>query len=410
MLSKPLSTLDYFYNKSHGMIQLVLKYEDKTKMAEGIDKLTKNVLGFHLKTDEHTYYYKKSKVDPIKVPDIQDLQELATFVYENHSPDFTDSLAKLCYNTDTLILNIGHLVADGGYFHEVVKLLTSENYVSNHNAILPDDIEENFKAQINSKLNEQCPYIFTDPDMIRINAPIANNKRKYAKHYHITLPVESLKCYDKNTNKVKGLTEALWTSYIISASSLNDKITNSGIATCIDMRNYLPYELKRGLSVCNHYSNITPASDLNPKMTIEEIGKRMRKDFNDKIKKGHHYTFLKSLAPPGAKKIPGIGLELSNIGRIKIKSPLKDVFIKSSVVDANCDPLISHSSFSVDSQYSNTLHGMFRYKSSVIGDNIVKVLSEGVKFALQNVSNQHSLEDSISLVHDYQKSLNIKIE
>ena len=382
------------------MLQLVLKFDDTSKIEETIDKLSKNVLAFHLKTDEYHFYKQKSNITPVKIIESDNLPDLATYMYENHSPDFSKTLATLGYNSNTLVLNIAHLVADGGYLHQIVDLILSDSDKLNTKLEFPDNIEENFINQINSKYIDQCKYIFTDPEIIRINADKPKNpSNKYAKHCYINTPVENLKCFSKKSKRVSGLTEVLWTSYILSASAMNKKINNTGIATCIDMRNYFNQINKtNSLSVCNHYSNITPCSNISPSMTVGELGKQMRKDFNDKIKKGHHYSFLKSLVPPEAKAIPGIGLELSNIGRFQIKSPLKDLFLKSSVFDQFCDPLISHSSFSVDTGVKNTLHGMFRFKPSAIKEETVRELASKVKFSLQNISNDMTVAESISLI------------
>ncbi|KAH0792958.1 hypothetical protein GPJ56_003128 [Histomonas meleagridis] len=402
-----MSLIDQFYNKSQGILQLAMRINPPQRIPEVIEKLSQFVLGFHLSTNETNFFYQKKKVEPVTIPNFNELSDAAKYMYENHSPNFTKSLVTVGVNSDTVVLNSAHLCADGVYLINVTDAISHIDREIPPFPHLPSNITNNFWEQIHSKSTEQCEYLFTDPEICRVQTKqnITQCNPLYAQHVKIRIPIQELKIYNKYTKQVKGLTEILWTSYILAVSAINDRIDKTGIATCIDMRKFLSQNL-RGWNVCNHYSNITPSfKGFNEKMTLKEVGEKMRNDFNLKIQKGHHFSFLNSLTPPENKVIPGIGLELSNIGRFKIAGIVDDVFMKSSVKDANCDPLISHSSFSVDGNGKNVLNGMFRFKSSKIEEKTVNIVAKSVEFVLRNVPLETSVRKAMDMIQEYQKML-----
>ena len=390
------------------MVQLAMRIKEPKRIPEIIERLSEIILGFHLTTNDTTFFYKKKEVRPIMIPNFDDLEQSARFMYENHSPDFSETLATVGTNFDTIVLNCGHLCADGVYLINVADEISNiDNRKVESFPKLPANIAENFDKQIHSKNVEQCPYIFTDPDLIRVQVKQnikPENVSKYAKHVRISIPIPELKIYDKETKKVNGLTEFLWSTFILSTAAYNNKIDKTGIATCIDMRKYLNKD-QVNWNVCNHYSNISPATFIDEKMSVKELGRNMRLDFNDKINKGHHYSFLNSLIPPDGKPIPGIGLELSNIGRFKIGGPIEDIFVKSCVMDKSCDPLISHSSFSVSSPSSNILNGMFRYPSSKVDDKTATIIAKSVEYALKYLPLDTTVGSALDFIQKYQKTI-----
>lgn len=276
-------------------------------------------------------------------------------------------------------------------------------------SFLPSNIETNFEKQINEP-NEQCPFIFTDKDLLRIYDSKIKGKSTtnyiHACHSHFSVPISDLQIYNKTKNKVSNLTEALWTSYILAVSAYNDRFDKTGIVTCIDMRRFLPSHMI-GWDICNQYSSINvSANNFDDNSTVKELGSKMRECLNERIERGHHYSFLKSLTSiPDGESIKGIGLELSNIGPMKISGPITDLFFKSSVSDKSTDPLISHSSYSVKTPDKNILHGMFRYKSSIIDDKTANIISKSVEYILKNINVNTSVKESIKMVQEFQNNI-----
>lgn len=410
-MKRRLSTIDTFYNNSKGMLQLCLKIKNNTFVERILDRLNNLVLGLHTYTDDKYIYYKDNRksFDYVKLPPSINLMESAKYMYENHTKDFSDCLASVGANDDTVVLNIAHLVADGLYIVNLCDALSNIDRNETISSFLPSNIETNFEKQINEP-NEQCPFIFTDKDLLRIYDSKIKGKSTtnyiHACHSHFSVPISDLQIYNKTKNKVSNLTEALWTSYILAVSAYNDRFDKTGIVTCIDMRRFLPSHMI-GWDICNQYSSINvSANNFDDNSTVKELGSKMRECLNERIERGHHYSFLKSLTSiPDGESIKGIGLELSNIGPMKISGPITDLFFKSSVSDKSTDPLISHSSYSVKTPDKNILHGMFRYKSSIIDDKTANIISKSVEYILKNINVNTSVKESIKMVQEFQNNI-----
>ena len=406
MKQRNLSLLDSFFNKSHGMVQLAMHVSNKSDIPSIVDKLQKIVLGLNLRTTENSFIYEKTNNEAVKIPRFNTMESACRFMYENHTPNYSKSLAKIGFNDDLVVLNIAHLCADGGYFINLVDTLSHPEKPIKEFEKIPVNIEKSFKTQIQNDEYEESPYIFTDPNITRIKAETPKQAAsKYAKHVQMQIPVQELSIYNKENKTVKGLTEALWTSYALSANAFNGTLGTCGMATCIDMRKYLKKE-EKGWNVCNFYSSVSPSVKLTDgNITVEELGKQMRKDFNDRMKHGQHFTFFKSLIPPDGKKIPGVGIELSSLGQFKVNEVIDDIFVKSSVYDKKCDPLVSFSCFSVNGNGKNTINGMFRYKSSAIDEKTVTKIVKGTEMSLKHLPKNIKVEEALSIIQKYQRNI-----
>ena len=404
-----LSVLDSFFNQTHQMVQIALRIKEPKRIPEIIDRLTDLVLGFHLSTNETNYFYKKRKVDPIFIPNFDDLEEAGRYMFQNHSPNFNECMGTLGANSDSIVINLSHACADGVYLLNLCDMVAHFDKQIPEYPKFPISASESFAAQIHSKSTEQCPDLFTNKNAIRIktNPNIPPEKTSpFAKYVRIDIPLHEMAMYDAQTKKLKNLTENLWTSYILSASALNNNIDETGVVTCINMRQFLkPEQINWGM--CNHYSSVTPFCEITENDTVAELGRRMRNDYNMKLKKGHQFSFLESLEEnEDITKLPGFLIELSSIGKFKCEGLVEDVFVKYSTSDKACDPMISHHCFSIVSPQKSVFNGMFCYKSSMIDERTAYSLGKGVEFALRNITKDMKIGKAVDLVKEFQKKYN----
>ena len=406
LLSKKITSLDKYYIQNHEMIQLAMRINDPSKIPQIIDKLSKIALPLHLTADDTTVFYNKKAIDPIFIPNFDNIEDASIYMFQNHSPDFTKTLAVIGVNSDTVVFNSSHMVADGLYLVNIVDALSHLDREEKPCPLLPVNVAENFAKEMSSPNIEKCPDYFTDPNVTRALAKGKIKDSKYLQHKRFEMPVSELSIYNKENKTVKGLTEALWSTTILSVSASNGELPErAGIATCVNMRQFLPEDIRTQFNFCNHFSNVTPSIALTKDMTIEELGKRMRADFNSKIKKGHLFSYLNSMDPSTGNVIPGNVCEVTNVGRIKVSGPIDDVYIKFSRTAENCDPLFSHLSYSIDGHGKNTLKDFFIYQAATLDDDTVSSITKGVEFGLKNLTLGMKVGDAYKMIQDYQKSL-----
>ena len=407
MKSRKLTTLDGFYNSSGGMVQFVIKVKNPNKIQNILTTLNQNVLGFRLTTNSDSIFSKIQDAHIFKIPDNLDLNEAGQYMYLNHTLPFSEALGTLGYNNNCIVMNMSHQIADGRYCTFVLDYLTNRR--DSPTDILPINMENTLDSKIKES-NIKLPHLFLDKDITRIyqKKNVKHpEKFKIAKHISFNFPTRELRCYNKEKNICHGLTDALWSSFILSAFAFNGGIQNqnAGCTTCIDMRKYIDSSLINW-AACNIYSSVTVASPINESMTLSTFEANLRKDLTRKLNEGYQYAFLKTLTPPPpGMNIPGIGLELTNLGPFYVKDPITDVFFKSSVSDKNCDPLFSLSSFSVVSSSKNHFYVNMRYKPSIFNDDDARSVGLGTRFALRHLSPSMTIKESIKFISDFQSHL-----
>lgn len=467
MISRNLSTLEGFYNASGGMVQLGMKIQQKNRIPGILDILINNVFSLRLKTIDSKmilkYGIKQNKSllaekTPIySIPSNLDLVESCKYMYKNHSKPFNEVLGTIGYNNnDIIVLNMSHLVGDGKYLNFIIDFLVSkltktnnrfespdsmkslnDLILSSDNYQLPINMEAIFEEQIKSS-DIKLPHIFVDEGFSHVTplTKVDNKKIDSCQFISYKFPINEFRCFNKQTNRCSLLSEAIWSSYILSAAAFNEngnnKIdnifgpgTNSspGVTNCVDMRPYLKDKSMINWCAANLYSSVTisaPYSKENSDLTIsneslQHFEKRLRSDFLNKIQSGYHFAFLNTLTPPEpGMTVPGIGLEVSSIGPFYISkngegksSIFSDIFVKSSVSDTKCDPLFSFSSFSVINEIEGkrTFLANMRYKSSIFSTKDANKIGKGTEFALKNLSSSMTVKEAIESIRQFQKSL-----
>ncbi|OHS97013.1 hypothetical protein TRFO_36845 [Tritrichomonas foetus] len=422
MASRKLATLDGFYNSSGGMVQFAMRVKSSSFIPKIIDILDKNVLGFRLITKGDMIYSKSQHANIFAIPNNQSLIESAQYMYENHTLPFEQTLGSIGFNNDTIVLNMSHQIADGKYFTFVLDYLT--NYLSadenNSNAlhfetdVLPMNMESIFSDKI-EKSNIKLPHLFVDKEITHIHQKTTinnnpNDSKRSCQYVSFNFPTNRLRCFNKSKNTCHGLTDSLWSSFILSALAFNgmmEKEELTGCTTCVDMRQFLDNSLINW-STCNMYSSVTVSATMNEKMLLHNFERLLRDDLKYKLNKGYQFAFLKTLTPPPpGMVVPGIGLELSNIGPFFVKSPITDVFMKSSVGDSNGDPLFSFSSFTVvdKKENYNEFYANMRYKSSIFHTKDAEAVGLGTKFALLNLDPNMTIKEALDAIKQFQKGI-----
>jgi hypothetical protein len=324
-------------------------------------------------------------------------------MFERHTPDFSQRLANIGANSDSIVLTCGHICADGGYFVYLFDSLANDtNYIAH--AAVPTHVQELLESEIR-KHSFEIPHLYIDPSVTRIRPKCPIRIRSMnCQHVHLSSPIQSFQCYDKSSGKVHGLTDSFWTSLILSAAAFNPTLPRAGVATCVDLRPFLSDQSKVDWSLGLNYSNVNVAAPMSMSQTVGELAREMRKDFNFKIDSGYHFAFLNTLtrAPPG-DLLPGVGLELSNIGQLRLKDPIVDAYIKSSVSDDNGDPLLSFSAFAVVGKRQNIVHTNVRYRPSLIDRKDVEAISHGVFFALKEIPVTCTVGQAVQAIRNFQQ-------
>lgn len=389
-------------------IQLALQLKDPKDKYKLLNKIDRAVAGLHHATDGK-YIYKTNTDTPLyKLPDDpQNLSQLCKIMSSKFSRPLDQALASLGANKDTIVLNINHAASDGMYIQHLFEYLKKDDEIDYVPTILPADTI--FEKQIR-EYNGPIPDFFTvDPNLTR--AYPSRQNELHISGYILTngadTNAKNFMTYKRN-GKLKSLTDYYWTNFIIATSAFNDKFDNCGVATCIDLRQFL---LKYDFNIANCFSHISVAAHATKDDTVEELMKRMRADFNLKVKQGTHIGELKALQMGNNSKplLPGVGIDISLIGSMKVEGPFNDVWVQPNLLDHGFAGVVTYFGFSVEKDGENIIHGRFRHSSSTCSDKEAEILVNSLHYGIENVFPSMKIGEAIDMMKDYQFNLKRKM-
>ena len=147
--------------------------------------------------------------------------------------------------------------------------------------------------------------------------------------------------------------------------------------------------------ITNCFSSVSPSAKINKNMKLSEVGKLLRENMNIKLKRGDQFGFYKGLGEKSEQKvIPGIGLEITNMGPLPIKKPIVNAWASLHAKTINVEKIISLMSFSVNDDFYIRL----RYGSGALTHEEMKEYAKSVEFAIRNIPFDMSVEEAYNLL------------
>jgi hypothetical protein len=211
---------------------------------------------------------------------------------------------------------------------------------------------------------------------------------------------EQFLCYDKESKSLKGLSESLWSASLLPmlAQTGFDKI---GCATCMNLRPLVPWK-----EVGNIYTAIPVVCRRtnDDSMTLEDLGKEMRKDFKLKLKNRDYVTSLKTIyrefaAGPNRRLIT----QLSSAGVFKLEDPVVDFWGgQSSTAKANKANIVLINQ-SVKSKEGTTVFTRVQYSPAVLSEKDAVKFMKSVNYVLTNIPQQTKLRDAVDELKRFQR-------
>jgi hypothetical protein len=321
---RPACPGEKVYIHAPEMVQLAMKLVSPRDVPHILDGVINATSGLRLKVSGDSLVSHHSPFDVIRLPNsITNTEEACNYIYLNHTPTFTKTLATVAANDHIVALNSHHLCADGGFLRYIYEHCADSEFSKRRAPKLPRALTDIWQTEVRNAEHE-LPY--DGPERLtRLNLKqkprdrVGDEKADFAQW---CCPVSSLTVYNPRTGKCDGLTERLWTALSLAGHAYNGRLTNDfGVVTCVDLRHLMrPQEV--GIDVCNNFLGvIIAASGVTQKSTIKELGEAMRRNFALKTKN----RALFRLPPAGAEQQGSCIVGLSNMGPLVVKPPFEDV-------------------------------------------------------------------------------------
>lgn len=208
-----------------------------------------------------------------------------------------------------------------------------------------------------------------------------------------------LQVFDKKTGKCRGLTESLWASLSLTLSAMSNNFCGVGSNTCVNLRQLLNHD-SIDLSISNGYTRMNIlAKDATREMPLRDVFRLLRRDFETKKENGSFFTALKlNLVGFPADPNPGSFGQVTNIGPLRLKYPITDLWIQQSVFCRAAERCFSLLSFSLIDPPRNDVAFALRYAPSVTAESEASKVARGVDFVMTSVPLDTPVGDVIRQV------------
>jgi hypothetical protein len=393
-------------------MQCSLEFMDRTAVPAAVAEAIRCLNAFrsrcrwlHISACEHT--------PPVyKIPsELSSLPEIHEWMYKAHTPKASDILGTIAADENRLVVNVSHSVADGRFLVGLAEhLCNPEAYGKRNTSLIASSAFDYFGKQIAS--HEPLPMCSSDEKLSRVfpkQQPVPQKKSEFLTHYLVE-PTTNLKSYDPKTGKSRRMTELMWAALMLATAAFNENLMPAGLSTVIDLRRFLKEDQLGDNSAQNSVGAIQIHANMTPDRTIDEVTSEMRDQLEMKIRRGDWLGYLRAAynnvwRPWRANKpVPGLGIQMSSIGLIRVRKPVTDALITMQCPGSQVYEGISFPNQSIRNLDDGTTKfvGSFQHTTQELHRDEGRLLAESVRYALKNIDWGVRIGDAVDAVRNFQ--------
>ncbi|KAH0787967.1 hypothetical protein GPJ56_008123 [Histomonas meleagridis] len=390
-------------------LNLAIKFKDSKYVEKSVRNFQKLFVGLRTKV-ENGYFVKTSEAPVLKLPSyIQDCQSACDWITNNHLPKIHKNMATLAANDHITVISSSHSLSDGGYCIRAMEHSLDDDI---HVTGFPMSIATAFSRELSSaEKNKPNPFPYKSCSHFIKNPFDPHLAPKGIKSINIldTISANELKCYDSIKKRPKNLTETLMAALSISFNAYGDRPNSPlGLPVIIDLRRFTKSHVDWRYGNCVAHPNMGITQHSNS--TLNEILKM----FKDEIKRNQTDGIFYAV---NHNPYPGepyhIYCSLSNIGPIKVKSPIIDFYIHSQSDESkefHLNGAASGSSFCLISfskvfDNRNIIYNQWRYQPALMNRKAFEVLRNSVTYFMKNIPMDAKFNDVYKEIKGYQEKV-----
>lgn len=388
-------------------VTMGIQLENPRYVPDIVEKFKKEIISLNLRY-ENGYFYKRSKEIRVReLPKVDDLRSLTNYVMYHSRPNYSEECGEIYVSNDTIILRMIHSLADGKY---LVGIL---DHISDKPKELENPFPVDFQSTFSKELFERRKQPQTYIEELDLYSRLTKRFGKMGGPElvgEIIFDVQSFMNYDKKTKKCKNITPSITTGYSLGILALeglrNDNIYKIGGPMVVDMRPEM--KTKPTLNTTNMYSIVPSGSVFNGDETIGNVLNKLRMKVKEPfVEKMKLFDSPDSIINP-RENIPErkdiLGF-FSQLGMVKIKSPIRDVII----YDKNYNNILNNATHIISYQVvddrndRNEFHYFHRYNTNGINGWQSRLLLHSLKHFLQTFDERMTITEALKDMQKFQK-------
>jgi hypothetical protein len=334
-LSRPLSGFEAWFASSFQSLQCAVELKNARVATEFADFIIKSLPALHLRCTKGVLYPEPSPVEVAKIPPrIKTAFDCSQWSEVGNLPDWSERLGSIAVRDSFVTFSCSHCCYDGvsllvladrfkkGQLVIPPKLPTAVDQYLAPELAKPYDTKQHVKSMNSLTMAPwSSPLVRRWPNDIRSIAIPAQPKP------------ETLKCYNPKTKMFQKITDVMWRTGILAALALDPNQTDYACSTWVNMRPEIP---DQGVG-CYVAPMTIRAEGVSLEMTVAEFDAKLRRDFNDKLKRRDHLLALKATLtgmPIPPKK--AAFFDVSNVGYFPADDLIVDYWLQQTMTAKGC--------------------------------------------------------------------------
>ncbi len=382
------------------VIQLGVKVSDARYIPQLIEEASKMSVGLHVRRVGNEIWRTNEPPIIINLPTwIESVEDACQWTAQQKLPSST-RCSNLSVGQNILILNSNHMAADGGFFKQVLTrfqeslagipakrypqtLISSEDYYRVH------------EIEAGKPFNHSgCTCVMTD-----CKEGVHDKAETFV--WAFKFPTKELNCFDKAKGRPSSLTEAIWSSYILSALAFNGKLGTMRCETCCDLRKthqFMP-------EVACDFTIAAPEAVCKPTETVADMGKQIRNDLQQILGSNRRFAFWNQDLANYKPIAKGCALEISHLGTIAFKKPIIDACMQIMMESKQTEEVVSLLTFSKVNEDHDDFYGRLRCSPHRLNVTEGRILGMTVEHALKNISPKMTIQEAFDELVRFQHTL-----
>jgi hypothetical protein len=383
-------------------LSLAFEFANRSAVSQALDNLDRSVLPLHLRHENGDLISVPSPAPRYPLPtQIHDLTTATNWVHNHHPINYNQRLANLAFNDSKVVLNMSHGFSDGGY----LKFLTEHLFDSNPVSLpsLPPRIEDLLSSEFAVAPTESFYWTY-DPELIRFSTRHSNlgNGSEFIQFKTLRFRAPELPSFNQKVGKLKDTTDCIWMALLLSSAVVGGSLPEwAAFCNCADLRRRLQ---KPDLSILKFYGHLNARTKLGRELTLREVGRRLREDMMQRFDGFEEIGRIKyGEKRPQRSPFPGVILEVSNVGPIRIKWPIVDVWAGLRVRSELPGDSLSIMAYSIVGEKKNDLVLILRYSDAKVGEDEIVEIAKLVEYMMKKMSLDRTVQSAFDELKEFNR-------
>jgi hypothetical protein len=408
--------MDYIFKFWQGFMQYSMEFTDSSAVGPALDEILRCVNAFRVRAGLLYLTPSSKKSPPIhRIPsNLRTLGEVNAWMFNTHKPATSRCLGAIAADDHRIVVNASHITGDGIFVARLLEHLSRPSlYGSRPAAVLPLSVYNDtfYDAMWRSKGSSIVCGEDSSISRLLPKLPFKTKAPEYAIKY-VWEPISALRAFNPATNTLRGLSENIWVAMGIAWVAFEGKISPFGISTVLDLRRLLPQRQRANPALQDCIASVAVRAAPTPDMTLGDLAAAMRRNFEERMRNEDYFGHMKCVykcvyKPWKAQRPPGLGLEMSSIGPIRIANPMKNCHLTLMAPGEFALLSVSFMNYTVEHRERGTKQfcGQFQYTTKELNPKDAVVFTESIRHGMTKFWPEMTVGDAIDEVREFQRKL-----